>query len=144
MLGAMAGLFTRIIDGELPARFLWKDARCVAFLTINPITPGHLLVVPRDPVDHWLDLPPELAAHLTGVAQTLGKALQAAFRPEKVGLIIAGLEVRHVHLHVLPINELGDLSFANADPAPESAALDAAAERIRTTLREQGHAAVAG
>jgi histidine triad (HIT) family protein len=139
MLRAMASIFTRIIEGELPARFVWKDGRCVAFLTINPITPGHLLVVPREPVDHWLDMPPDLTAHLTTVAQTLGRALQRAFAPEKVGLIIAGLEVRHVHLHVLPINALGDLSFENADPAPAPAALDEAAERTRAALREIGH-----
>ncbi|MHC5212534.1 MAG: HIT family protein [Planctomycetota bacterium] len=135
----MGTLFTRIIDGELPARFVWKDERCVAFLTINPITPGHLLVVPREPVDHWLDLEPDLAAHLTAVAQTLGKALASAFRPEKVGLIIAGLEVRHVHLHVLPINTLGDLDFARADPEPRPGALDEAAESIRGSLRQMGH-----
>jgi histidine triad (HIT) family protein len=140
MLGAMATLFTRIIDGELPARFVWKDPHCVAFLTINPITPGHLLVVPREPVDHWLDLPPELMAHLTDVAQTLGKALAQAFRPTKVGLIIAGLEVRHVHLHVLPIEVLGDLDFANADQRPAPEALDAAAERTREALARMGHA----
>jgi histidine triad (HIT) family protein len=140
MLRAMASLFTRIIDGELPARFVWKDERCVAFLSINPITPGHLLVVPREPVDHWLDLPPDLTAHLTAVAQTLGRALQRAFGPEKVGLMIAGLEVRHVHLHVLPINGLGDLAFENADPAPAPAALDEAAERTRAALRALGHA----
>jgi histidine triad (HIT) family protein len=134
----MPSVFSRIIAGELPAHFVWKDERCVAFLTINPITPGHLLVVPRQEVDHWIDLDPSLLAHLTRVAHLLAKALQTAFSPEKVGLMIAGLEVRHVHLHVLPIDKLGDLNFANADPHPAPQALAAAADRVRSALRAAG------
>jgi histidine triad (HIT) family protein len=134
----MPSIFTRIIAGELPAHFLWKDERCVALLSINPIRPGHLLVVPRQEVDHWIDLEPALLAHLMRVAHTLSKALQTAFAPEKVGLMIAGLEVRHVHLHLLPIDKLGDLNFANADPHPSPQALQAAAERVRAALRSAG------
>ena len=139
----MPSVFTRIIAGELPAHFVWKDEHCVAFLSINPIRPGHLLVVPREEVDHWIDLPPALLGHLTAVARTLAVALQTAFSPEKVGLIVAGLEVRHVHLHVLPIDQLGDLNFANADPQPAPAALQAAAERVRAQLRASGDRHVA-
>ena len=135
----MASIFTRIIAGELPGRFVWKDDRCVAFLSINPITPGHLLVVPREEVDHWIDLSPGLAGHLASVSQTLARALQQAFAPEKVGLMIAGLEVRHVHYHVLPINALGDMEFASADPHPDPQELDRNAERVREALRELGH-----
>lgn len=134
----MPTLFTRIIAGELPGRFVWRDERCVAFLTIAPIRPGHTLVVPRGEVDHWLDLEPELAHHLTVVAQTLGKAIQHAFPCTKVGLMIAGLEVPHVHLHVLPIDRLADMDFANQDSKAKAADLDAAAERIRASLRSLG------
>lgn len=136
----MPSLFTRIIDGELPGRFVWRDERCVAFLTINPLKPGHTLIVPREEVDHWLDLDPELAAHLMTVAQTVGKALQRGFNPTRVGLLIAGLEVPHVHLHVVPINTMDDLDFARADRDPDPAGLDRAAETIRATLRNLGHA----
>ena len=100
----MATIFTRIIDGELPGRFVWRDDLCVAFLSINPLNPGHTLVVPRQEVDHWLDLDDALAAHLTQVARRIGAAQMQAFAPERVGLMIAGLEVPHVHLHVVPIN----------------------------------------
>jgi histidine triad (HIT) family protein len=134
----MPSIFTRIIAGELPAHFVWKDERCVAFLSIQPIRPGHLLVVPREEVDHWIDLEPALLAHVTGVARTLARALQTAFAPEKVGLMIAGLEVRHVHLHLLPIDKLGDLNFANADPHPSPQALQAAADRVRAALDLEG------
>ncbi len=134
----MPTLFTRIIAGELPGRFVWRDERCVAFLTIAPIRPGHTLVVPRAEVEHWLDLEPELARHLTVVAQALGKAIQHAFPCTKVGLMIAGLEVPHVHLHVLPIDRLADMDFANQDSTAKAADLDAAAERIRASLRSLG------
>ena len=132
-----------IITGELPGRFVWRDERAVAFLTIQPLKPGHTLVVPIEEVDHWLDLDPELARHLMDVSQQVGKAIDRAFEPAKVGLIIAGLEVSHVHLHVTPIHELQDLNFANADWNPDPSALDAAAEKSRGALRELGCAEVA-
>jgi histidine triad (HIT) family protein len=130
----MASLFTRIIDGEIPGRFVLRDDRCVAFLTIAPIRPGHTLVVPIAEVDHWLDLDPELAAHLMTVAQRIGKAQVQAFGAERVGLMIAGLEVPHTHLHVLPIRSEADLDFANADSNASGEALDAAADQLRAAL----------
>jgi histidine triad (HIT) family protein len=130
----MATLFSRIIDGELPGRFVWRDDRCVAFLSINPLQPGHTLVVPIAEVDHWIDLDDELAAHLTRVAKAIGGAQQKVFSPVKVGLMVAGLEVPHVHLHVVPIRGVHDLDFANADPDPSPDDLDAAAERLRAAL----------
>jgi histidine triad (HIT) family protein len=136
-------LFTKIIRGEVPGRFVWRDERAVGFLTIAPLRPGHTLVVPIEEIDHWLDVPPELMQHLTWVAQKIGQAVQRTFRPEKVGLMIAGLEVRHVHLHLVPIHSLGDLDFAKADTKATPAALDAAAERVRAALREAGHREVA-
>ena len=138
----MTSLFTRSSEGELPGRFVWKDDRCVAFLTIEPLRPGHTLVVPRDEIEHWIDLPPILAAHLNETARRIGAAVQRAFRPAKVGLIIAGLEVPHVHLHVVPISDLGDLDFANADKNATAEALDDAAARLRQALREDGHTEV--
>ncbi len=132
----MPSVFSRIIDGELPATFVWRDDRCVGFLSIQPLRPGHTLVVPRREVDHWIDVDPDEWAHLTSVAQTVGKALQAAYSPAKVGLMLAGLEVPHTHLHVVPIDGVHDLDFANADPDPEPSALEAAAERIRAALRD--------
>jgi histidine triad (HIT) family protein len=138
----MATLFTRIIDGEIPGRFVWKDERCVAFLTIEPLSPGHVLVVPREPIDHWLDLPPDLNAHLFEVSRRIGQGVQQTFQPTKVGLMVAGLEVNHVHLHLVPIRSLGDMNFANADKNADGAAMDAAAEALRTTLRGMGCAEV--
>jgi histidine triad (HIT) family protein len=140
----MTTLFSRIIDGDLPGRFVWRDPEAVAFLTIAPIRTGHALVVPRVEVDNWLDLDPGLAAHLMGVAQTVGQAQRAAFASERIGMIIAGLEVPHVHLHTIPITREADLDFSKADPDVDGGALDDAAERIREALRALGRNEVAG
>ena len=131
----MASVFTMIINGELPARFVWKDERCVAFLSINPMAKGHTLVVPRDEVDHWIDLDEELTNHLMGVSRKIGKALDLGFKPKKIGLMIAGLEVPHAHLHVIPMEGMHDLDADNADLAPNPDDLDAAADRLRAALK---------
>jgi histidine triad (HIT) family protein len=134
----MATLFTKIINGDLPGRFVWRDDRCVAFLSIRPLKPGHTLVVPITEVDHWLDLDPALLQHLTSVAQSIGKAIQRGFNPLKVGVMLAGIEVPHVHFHLVPIQAVHDLDFANQDPNPNPADLDRAAETIRRGLRALG------
>jgi histidine triad (HIT) family protein len=134
----MPTIFTRIIEGELPGRFVWRDDICVAFLSINPLKPGHTLVVSREEVDHWLDLTPETNAHLMRVAQEIGEAQKVAFAPARVGLLIAGLEVPHVHVHVVPIDGVHDLDFDNAARDPDPRDLDDAANRLRDALRGRG------
>ena len=134
----MPSLFTRIIDGEIPGRFVWKDEECVAFLTIEPMRPGHTLVVPRQEVDHWIDLGTDLCAHLFEVARLIGRAQYAAFNPRRIGLLIVGDEVPHAHVHVVPIDEAGQLSFAAADREASPEELDDAAEAIRERLRAMG------
>ena len=136
----MATLFTKIIEGEIPGRFVWRDDRAVAFLTIAPIRPGHVLVVPIEEVDHWVDLDPDLAAHLVEVSRQVGRAQMQAFVPARIGVIIAGLEVPHCHLHLIPIGSEADLNFARADHDPDPAALADATDRLRAALRDQGHA----
>lgn len=134
----MPSLFTRIILGELPARFVWSDDQCVAFLSIHPIRPGHTLVVPRLEVDHWIQLDPRLNQHLITVAQSVGRAIDRAYQPQKVALMLAGLEVPHVHFHLVPIDRERDLSFANADLNARAEDLDAAAANIRAALDALG------
>lgn len=130
----MGTLFTKIIDGELPGRFVYRDDVAVAFLTIAPICPGHTLVVPRLEVDHWIDLPDEVAAHCAVVARRVGAAQMQAFDAERIALVIAGLEVPHTHLHVLPIRSEADIDFRKADPDTDPAELDDVASRLRTAL----------
>ena len=134
----MPTVFTRIIDGEIPGTFVWRDPDVVAFLSINPVQPGHTLVVPRAEIDHWIDLEPPLVQHITLVAQTVGRALDRVYAPLKVGLLIAGLEVPHVHLHVIPIaHGEADLHLDRATQASPDQ-LAAEAERIRAALRDLG------
>ena len=130
----MASVFTRIIAGELPAHFVWQDDSCVAFLSIEPLRPGHTLVVPRVEVDHWIDLDADTVAALMRVARRIARAQQAVYRPTRVGLMIAGLEVPHAHVHVSPIDSMRDMDFANAGPFPGDEALAAEAARIRAAL----------
>ncbi len=136
----VATLFTRIISGELPGRFVWKDDTCVAFLSIAPLKPGHTLVVSREEKDHWLELSSETAQHLTHVSHCIGKAIQAVWNPEKVGTMILGLEVPHVHIHLLPIWGPRDLDFDNADANAKAEDLDEAAALLVAELQKQGHA----
>jgi len=130
-------VFSRIIAGELPARFVWQDDTCVAFLSNRPLRPGHTLVVPRLEVDHWLDVDPDLLAHLTTLAQRVGRVQMATFKPARIGMIIAGLEVPHLHIHVVPIRGMQDLDFGNQDPNPDPKMMDEAAEAISAGLEKQ-------
>ena len=138
----MPTIFTMIIEGKLPARFVWKDDSCVAFLSNRPLRPGHALVVPRAEIDHWLDLDAGLLAHLSEVAQAVGKAQMAGFKPARIGLMLAGLEVPHCHVHVVPIRGVHDLDFGNQDPNPDPEMMDEAAQTIRRELRRLGYSQV--
>jgi len=135
----MATLFTRIIDGEIPGRFVWSDEVCVAFATIAPIADGHVMVVPRAEVDRFTAAPDELLAHLMAVAKVIGSAQETAFGAPRAALLIAGFEIPHLHLHVLPAWGEGELSFANAKPNTPGERLDEAMENLRGALRAAGH-----
>jgi diadenosine tetraphosphate (Ap4A) HIT family hydrolase len=134
-------IFTRIIQGELPGRFVWRDDRCVAFLTVAPTAAGHTLVVPIEEIDHWIDLPGDLAAHMWEVAGHVGRALQLALSPRRVGVLVAGDEVPHTHVHLIPFHDLSQLDLTTADNDPDPHGLDVAAERIRDALRANGQEA---
>lgn len=135
----MASVFSAIISGDIPGRFVWEDEDVVAFLTIAPVTQGHTLVVPRREVDQWQDVDGELFAKVTQVARTIGRAVRPAFDAPRAGLLIAGLEVPHLHLHVFPAYTMGDFDISGADPNPSPESMDEAADKIKSALREQGH-----
>jgi len=139
----MSTIFTKIIEGEIPGTFVWRDERCVAFMSINPLRPGHVLVVPKDEIDHWLDCPSDLRHHLMEVARSIGEAIDEVYEPAKVGLMIAGLEVPHLHIHLVPIDGVRDLDFANAAASVERDELEEQAEAIRRILTAAGAEGVA-
>ena len=130
----MTTIFSRIIAGEIPGTFVHRDDRCVAFMSINPLARGHVLVVPIDEVDHWIDASPELVAHLFEITHRIGRAQKQAFDCERVGVIIAGYEVPHAHIHVIPTDNMGQLSFENAAPSVDRDDVEAAAASILDAL----------
>lgn len=132
----MSSVFTKIIEGELPGRFVYRDDKVVAFLTIEPLAYGHTLVVPIEEVDKWTDLSPELWGHLNMVAQKVGQAIITAFGSQRAGYIIAGFDVPHTHIHVFPTNAMGDYNFRNAMAmdATDPKLMDDAAEKIKSAL----------
>ncbi len=134
----MPSVFTRIFEGQIPGRIVWKDEICFAILSNKPLRPGHTLVIPRHELDHWIDLEPSLATHMFGVAQCLGKAIQSAFQPTKVGVVIAGLEVNHVHIHLVPMDSANDLNFANANAEAAPQELDRVEKKLTESLRSLG------
>ncbi len=139
MLGGMASIFTRIINGDIPGRFVWSDDVCIGMLDIRPLHHGHVLVIPREEIDQWTDLPTDLASHLMTVAHTIGNAQKSVVECARIGLMIAGFEVPHTHVHVVPIEGMGDLDFRNAETSPRADRLDAVATELRTALRDAGH-----
>src|SRR5215211_112687 len=134
MLVHMASVFTKIINGEIPARFVYEDDEIVAFLTIEPMTQGHTLVVPRAEIDQWQDVDSQAFSRIMEVSQLIGKAVCLAFDAGRAGLIIAGLEVPHLHVHVFPAYHLTDFGFANVDRNPSPQSLDEAQAKIQNAL----------
>ncbi|MBH5145742.1 HIT family protein [Rhodococcus erythropolis] len=134
----MPSVFSAIINGDLPGRFVWEDDDVVAFLTIAPVTQGHVLVVPRAEVDQWQDVDPELFAKVTAVARTLGQAARKAFDAPRAGLLVAGLEVPHLHVHVFPAYDMGNFDISGADTSPSPESLDEAQTKLKSALRDLG------
>ena len=137
----MSTVFTKIINGELPGRFVWSDQACVGLLSINPLGPGHTLVVPRAEVDQWVDAEGELLTHLTEVARAIGSAVRRLWSPPRVGLLVAGFEVPHLHLHVFPAWTMAAFDFANAARTVDPAEQDEYRDRLRAALTAAGHGA---
>jgi histidine triad (HIT) family protein len=130
----MVSVFTRIIAGELPGTFVYTDEICVAFMTINPISRGHLLVVPRIEIDQWTDLPDEVSQHCFAVAKKLAKAQKQVLPCERIAIIIAGFEVPHCHLHVIPASTIADVSFDNAATSVDFDDLSSVAKSISAAI----------
>jgi diadenosine tetraphosphate (Ap4A) HIT family hydrolase len=136
MLEPMASVFTMIINRDLPGRFVYEDDDVVAFLTIEPMTQGHTLVVPRAEIDNWQDVDPAAFGHVMAVSQRIGKAVSKAFDTERSGVIIAGLEVPHLHVHVFPARHLTDFGFEHVDRNPSPESLDEAQAKIKAALAD--------
>jgi len=135
----MSTLFTKILKGEIPGRFVWREDDVAAFLTTGPLADCHTLVVPTEEVDRWTDAPPETLARVMEVARRIGAVQVDTFGARRAGLIVAGYEVNHLHVHVWPSQSMADFDFGSADQNPDPAVLDANAEKLREGLREAGY-----
>ena len=116
----MASIFTRIIKGELPSYKIFEDELTISILTIEPIHLGHTLVIPKQEVDHWFDVPETAYLQVQKNAQRIGKAIQKATGCTRVLTTAIGFEVHHYHLHLIPAWSMADLNFAKANKRPES------------------------
>jgi len=129
----MPSIFTRIINREIPAHILRENDDFLAFLDVRPIRAGHSLVVPKREIDDVFDLPDELLSGILVFARPVADAIRETTGATRVGMAVLGLEVPHAHVHLVPIDNLGDLDFRKAHPAEDSD-LAAMAERIRSAL----------
>ena len=129
----MSSIFTKIIQGDIPCHKIAENEHFFAFLDIRPIAPGHTLIVPKVEIDRFFDLDNDLLSTIMPFAKPIATAIEAVVPCDRVGLMVAGLEVPHAHLHLVPIQGIGDLSFANAKPATNDA-LAAMAKQIIAAL----------
>jgi histidine triad (HIT) family protein len=109
----MPTLFTRIVQGEIPCYKVAEDKNFLAFLDINPLAKGHTLVIPKQEVDYIFDLDDDLFAGLNLFAKKVARAIDKSVDCKKVGIAVIGLEVPHAHIHLIPMNDIGDLNFTN-------------------------------
>ena len=113
----MSSIFTKIINNELPAYRIFENDKIISFLTIEPIHPGHTLVIPKAEVDHWMDVPEDEYQEVYSQAKKIGKAIQKVTSSTRVAQAVVGLEVPHFHLHLIPMWQPSDLDFRKAKPA---------------------------
>ena len=129
----MPSIFTRIINREIPAHIVSENDGYLAFLDVRPIRPGHTLVVPKQEIDDVFDLPEPVLSGLLVFARPVAHAIREMTGAQRVGMAVVGIEVPHAHVHLVPIDDIGDLDFRKAQPA-DDADLAAMAERIRSAL----------
>jgi histidine triad (HIT) family protein len=109
----MSSIFTKIINREIPAFILHEDDDHLAFLDVNPLAYGHTLVIPKVELDYIFDLPAEKLQSLIAFSQEVAKMLKMEIPCKKIGMTVIGLEVPHVHIHLIPINTINDMNFSN-------------------------------
>jgi histidine triad (HIT) family protein len=126
----MASIFSRIIRGEIPCHKVAENDRCFAFLDIRPIVFGHTLVVPKEEIDYYFDLDDEYLAGLNRFAKKVAGVLKQEVSCLRIGVMVAGLEVPHAHIHLIPMNAIGELSFTNPRPSFAAEDLAALADRL--------------
>jgi len=129
----MPSIFSKIISGEIPSHKIAENDRFLAFLDINPLAKGHTLVIPKQEVDYVFELPDELLSDLMVFAKDVALKIEKAIPCERIGVSIIGLEVPHTHIHLIPINSVGDMNFAKAKLDLSNEELTEIAKKINKT-----------
>lgn len=132
----MASIFTKIVNGEIPAHKVAETVDFLAFLDVSPLREGHLLVIPKKEVDYIFDIEDELYVGMMLFAKIVAKGLKKAIPCEKVGVAVVGLEVPHAHIHLIPMNSVADMDFSKPKLNPSSEELSNTALKILEALRE--------
>lgn len=127
----MATIFTKIINREIPGHIVAEDERFIAFLDINPLVTGHVLVVPKTEIDYIFDLPDEELSGIYLFAKKVAKGIEAAVPCKRVGIAVIGLEVPHVHIHLVPLNSMNDINFTKPKLNLSHSELDKTAKAIK-------------
>ena len=130
----MASIFTKIVQGEIPAHKVAETDRYLAFLDVNPLVEGHVLVIPKREVDYIFDMGDEEYAELMLFAKIVASGVRKAIPCKRVGVAVIGLEVPHVHVHLVPLNQMNDINFSRAKMHPSGEELAATAAKIREAL----------
>lgn len=132
----MASIFSRIIAGEIPSYKVAEDEKHYAFLDINPVAPGHTLVVPKHEVDYIFDIPAQEYAELMVFARRVAESMKAVMSCKRIGVAVMGLEVPHAHVHLLPINSESDMNFFAEKKQLSAEEMKAIAEKILNKFNE--------
>lgn len=130
----MASIFTRIINREIPGHIIAENETYIAFLDVMPLVHGHVLVVPKQEVDYIFDLDDETLSGLYVFAKRIAHAIRKAVPCKRIGIAVIGLEVPHTHVHLVPMNSIGDINFTQPKLKPSQEDLAAVAEKIRRAL----------
>ena len=130
----MASIFTKIIKREIPAQILAEDEHFIAFLDIMPLVLGHTLIVPKKEIDYFFDLDDDTLADISVFAKKVAVAIKKAVPCKRIGVAVIGLEVPHAHIHLVPMNFMGDINFSKPKLKPSPEELAAIAEKIRGVL----------
>lgn len=131
----MDTIFTKIIKGEIPCYKIAEDDQFFAFLDINPLAKGHTLVVPKLQNDYIFDLDDQMLADMMVFAKKVAKAIEANVDCMRIGVAVIGIEVPHTHIHLVPINRVGDLNFANPKCQLSPEEMAEIAEKISKSVR---------
>lgn len=130
----MASIFTRIINREIPAYIIAEDDRFIAFLDVMPLVEGHALVVPKQEVDYIFDLDERTLADMMVFAKRVAVALKKTISCKRIGVAVIGLEVPHTHVHLVPMNSMGDINFTRAKLSPSKEELERVTKAIIANL----------